>query len=128
MDNSFGMQIIIMILEGIVPIAITAFGILIYNFLKKKGASEDQLQLLDRAYGYLQKAVISTNQVWVDALKQSNGHLTKEQQAEARRQTEETFKAMITETVQLAIETAYGSIDQYLAANLEAAVGTIKKS
>ena len=74
----------------------------------------------------LTKAVTSTNQIWVDAIKQSEGKLTAEQQAEAREKTIEIFKEMITESVKLAIEAAYGSVDKWLDLNLESAVGEVK--
>ena len=105
-----------------------AFGFLIRNWLKNKGAKEEELALLETAYEYLVRAVTNTNQVWVDALKNSEGHLTEEQQAEARKKTEEAFKAMLTDTIKLAIEAAYGSVDKWLAINLEAAVGQVKSA
>ena len=126
MDGNFWNEILVMVLEALVPTAIIAAGILLKNWLKKKGATEEQIMLLDTGYNYLVRAVINTNQVWVDALKDSGGRLTEEQQAEARKKTEEAFKAMLTDAVKLAIETAYGSVDKWLDINLEAAVGEVK--
>lgn len=74
----------------------------------------------------LTKAVISTNQIWVDAIKQSEGKLSIEQQVEAREKTIQIFKEMITENVKLAIEAAYGSVEKWLDLNLESAVGEVK--
>ena len=126
MDTKYWYDLLAMLLEGIVPVIMIAFGFLIRNWLKNKGAKEEELALLETAYEYLVRAVTNTNQVWVDALKNSEGRLTEEQQAEARKKTEEAFKAMLTDTIKLAIEAAYGSVDRWLAINLEAAVGEVK--
>jgi hypothetical protein len=126
MEGNFWYEILIMILEALVPAAIIVGGVLLKNWLKKKGATEEQLMLLDTAYDYLVRAVNNTNQVWVDALKSSGGRLTEEQQAEARKKTEEAFKAMLTDAVELAIKAAYGSVEKWLEANMEAAVGEVK--
>ena len=128
MDTKYWYDLLAMLLEGIVPVIMIAFGFLIRNWLKNKGVKEEELALLETAYEYLVRAVTNTNQVWVDALKNSEGHLTEEQQAEARKKTEEAFKAMLTDTIKLAIEAAYGSVDKWLAINLEAAVGQVKSA
>ena len=128
MDTKYWYDLLAMLLEGIVPVIMIAFGFLIRNWLKNKGVKEEELALLETAYEYLVRAVTNTNQVWVDALKKSEGHLTEEQQAEARKKTEEAFKAMLTDTIKLAIEAAYGSVDKWLAINLEAAVGQVKSA
>lgn len=128
MDTKYWYDLLAMILEGIVPVIMITLGFLIRNWLKNKGAKEEELVLLETAYEYLVRAVTNTNQVWVDALKNSEGRLTEEQQAEARKKTEEAFKAMLTDTIKLAIEAAYGSVDKWLAINLEAAVGQVKSA
>lgn len=118
--------IIAMLLEELVPLACLVVGVLVIRWLKKKGVQQDELNYIQTAYSMLTKAVMNTNQVWVDAIKQSEGKLTVEQQAEAREKTIEIFKEMITESVKLAIEAAYGSVDKWLDLNLESAVGEVK--
>ena len=118
--------IIAMLLEKLVPLACLVVGVLVIRWLKKKGVKEDELNYIQTAYSMLTKAVMNTNQVWVDAIKQSEGKLTAEQQAEARERTTEIFKEMITESVKLAIEAIYGSVDKWLDLNLESAVGEVK--
>lgn len=118
--------IIAMLLEKLVPLACLVIGVLVIRWLKKKGVQQDELNYIQTAYSMLTKAVMNTNQVWVDAIKQSEGKLTVEQQAEAREKTIEIFKEMITESVKLAIEAAYGSVDKWLDLNLESAVGEVK--
>lgn len=118
--------IIVMLLEKLVPLACLVVGVLVIRWLKKKGVQQDELNYIQTAYSMLTKAVMNTNQVWVDAIKQSEGKLTAEQQAEARERTIEIFKEMITESVKLAIEAIYGSVDKWLDLNLESAVGEVK--
>ena len=119
-------SIIVMILEGMIPLVFLVLGVLLVRWLKKKGVQEDELNYIQTAYSMLTKAVMSTNQIWVDAIKQSEGKLTAEQQAEAREKTTKIFKEMITENVKLAIEAAYGSVEKWLDLNLESAVGEVK--
>lgn len=118
--------IIAMLLEELVPLACLVVGVLVIRWLKKKGVQQDELNYIQTAYSMLTKAVMNTNQIWVDAIKQSEGKLTVEQQAEARERTIEIFKEMITESVKLAIEAIYGSVDKWLDLNLESAVGEVK--
>ena len=119
-------SIIAMILEGFIPLVFLVLGVLLVRWLKKKGVKEDELNYIQTAYSMLTKAVTSTNQIWVDAIKQSEGKLTAEQQAEAREKTTKIFKEMITENVKLTIEAAYGSVEKWLDLNLESAVGEVK--
>lgn len=119
-------SIIVMLLEKLVPLACLVVGVLVIRWLKKKGVQQDELNYIQTAYSMLTKAVMNTNQVWVDAIKQSEGKLTVEQQAEAREKTIEIFKEMITENVKLAIEAIYGSVEKWLDLNLESAVGEVK--
>ena len=118
--------IVAMLLEKLVPLACLVVGVLVIRWLKKKGVQQDELNYIQTAYSMLTKAVMNTNQVWVDAIKQSEGKLTAEQQAEARERTIEIFKEMITESVKLSIEAIYGSVDKWLDLNLESAVGEVK--
>lgn len=124
--NEFWMNLIAEILEKLVPIACLAFGSWIVVKLRKAGAKETEIQYFEVAYDFLTKAVINTNQTWVDAIKAAEGKLTEEQQEKARQKTIEIFKQMITDNVKLAIEAAYGSIDNWIMLNLESAVGEIK--
>ena len=119
-------SILAMLLEGMIPLVCLVCGVLLIRWLKKKGVQEDELKYIQTAYSMLTKAVISTNQIWVDAIKQSEGRLSVEQQAEAREKTTEIFKEMITENVKFAIEAAYGSVEKWLDLNLESAVGEVK--
>lgn len=124
--NEFWMEVLIMVLDGLLPILCLALGTWVIVKLKKAGAKDEQIKYFELAYDYLTKAVINTNQTWVDAIKATEGHLTEQQQAEAREKTIQIFKEMITENVKIAIEAVYGSIDNWIMLNLESAVGEIK--
>ena len=126
MDEQFWLNILATILETLVPIAVIAVGILIRNAVKKAGATKEQLALIDGAYEILARAARKTNQIWVEAMKMAQGGLTEEQQAQARAETIATFKEMITEAMQFAIEKAYGSLDKWIEMNLESAVNEVK--
>lgn len=119
-------SILAMFLEGMIPLVCLVCGVLLVRWLKKKGVQEDEINYIQAAYSLLTKAVMSTNQIWVDTIKKTEGKLTKEQQAAAREKTTEIFKEMITENVKLAIEAAYGSVEKWLDLNLESAVGEVK--
>lgn len=126
MDSNFWYGLLATFLEGMVPLAIIAVGILIKNVLKKYNATKEQITLVEGAYDILARAARITNQTWVDAIKEAGGKLTEEQAAEARERTVEIFKSMITEAMLYAIEQAYGSIDKWINLNLEAAVNEVK--
>lgn len=124
--QEYSLVILVTVLESLLPLALAAVGVWFFNFLKKKGVKEEQIVLLEEAWLLLTRAVTNTNQLWVDAVKNNSGRLTEEQQAAARAETERIFKEMLTETVQFAIEAAYGSLEKYLATHMEAAVGQVK--
>ncbi len=126
MDSNFWYGLLATFLEGMVPLAIIAVGILIKNVLKKNNATKEQIALVEGAYDILARAARITNQTWVDAIKEAGGKLTEEQAAEARERTIEIFKSMITEAMLYAIEQAYGNIDKWIDLNLEAAVNEVK--
>ena len=126
MDSKFWYGLLATFLEGMVPLAIIAAGILIKNVLKKYNASKEQLALVEGAYDILARAARTTNQLWVDAIKEAGGKLTEEQAKKAREDTIEIFKGMITEAMLYAIEQAYGNIDKWIDLNLEAAVNEVK--
>lgn len=113
-------------LEGLVPLVVVVLTGLITYWLKKRDATEKQRGYIMDAWDLLCKAVISTNQTWVDALKRSGGGLTEEQQAEARVKTRTTFYQLLTDEVSLALVAAYGSVEDWFDNMLESAVGDVK--
>ena len=127
MDSNFWMGLLATFLEGMVPLAIIAVGVLIKNALKKANASKEQLALIEGAYDILARAARTTNQIWVEAIKEAGGKLTEEEAAQAREDTIQTFKSMLTEAMAYAIEQAYGSIDKWIDLNLESAVNEVKE-
>lgn len=123
---AFWMELLAIVLEALVPVVCAVVGVLLIKWLKEKGVKEDEIQYFENAYDLLVKAVLTTNQTWVDSIKSAGNGLSKEQQEEARQKTIETFKAMLTDEVELAIEKIYGSIDRWIELNLESAVGLAK--
>jgi len=121
------MDAVIRILERVIPLAMLVLGILILRWAKKKGANDDLLSYLALGYDALKKAVLNTNQTWVDALKKNHGTLTDEEKAEARERTIAYFKMLLTEEVEIAIDALYGGVDNWLNLYLESAVGEVHK-
>lgn len=126
MDEKFLWQLFIQFSPQILELIILVAGLLIINAFKKQGASKEQIALIESAYEILTRAARTTNQIWVEAIKKAGGKLTEEEAEQARKDTIETFKQMITEAMQFAIEQAYGSIDKWIELNLESAVNSVK--
>lgn len=128
MNEQFWFSMLTMVLEALVPLAISVIGYYITKFLKEHNATTEQIEFVNDAYAILARAARRTNQVYVNELKKANGSLNKKQQEEARQLTIELFKGMITEATQLSIEKLYGSVDNWLDLNLESAVNEVKSS
>lgn len=126
MDEKFLWQLFVQFSPQILELIILIAGLLIINAFKKQGASKEQIALIESAYEILTRAARTTNQIWVEAIKKAGGKLTEEEAEQARKDTIETFKQMITEAMQFAIEQAYGSIDKWIELNLESAVNSVK--
>ena len=126
MDEKFLWQLFVQFSPQILELIILVAGLLIINAFKKQGASKEQIALIESAYEILTRAARTTNQIWVEAIKKAGGKLTEEEAEQARKDTIETFKQMITEAMQFAIEQAYGSIDKWIELNLESAVNSVK--
>lgn len=126
MDKNFLWQLFVQFSPQILELIILVAGLLIINAFKKQGASKEQIALIENAYEILTRAARTTNQIWVEAIKEAGGKLTEEEAEQARKDTIETFKQMITEAMQFAIEQAYGSIDKWIELNLESAVNSVK--
>lgn len=119
-------KILQMVLEILVP-AVIGLGVLIAKkYLSDKVKDDTLREGLNDAIDLLGRAARDTNQTYVDAIKNSGNGLTPEQAAIARQKTKELFEQLVTDLAREAIETAYGSIDNYINLNLEAAVASIK--
>lgn len=126
MDTEFFASLFVEFAPRILELVLLVLGVLIINALRKQGASKEQLALVEEAYELLSRAARTTNQIWVEAIKESNGKLTEEEAARARQETIEAFKGMITEAMAFAIEKLYGSVDEWIEMNLESAVNEVK--
>ena len=126
MDTEFLYDLFVQFAPQIIELIILAVGILIVNGLRKQGANKEQIALVEEAYAILSRAARTTNQVWVEAIKEAGGKLSEEEAAKARADTIRVFKEMITESMVFAIEKLYGSVDKWIELNLESAVNEVK--
>lgn len=127
MDTEFLYDLFVQFAPQIVELIILVVGILIVNGLRKQGANKEQIALVEEAYAILSRAARTTNQVWVEAIKEAGGKLSEEEAAKARADTIRVFKEMITESMVFAIEKLYGSVDKWIEMNLESAVNEVKE-
>ena len=72
------------------------------------------------------KAVIATNQTYVEALK-AQGNFDKDAQIEALNRTRNAVLATLTEEAQMYLQPAIGDIEEYIRVGIEAAVNEQKK-
>lgn len=126
MDTEFLYDLFVQFAPQIIELIILVVGILIVNGLRKQGANKEQIALVEEAYAILSRAARTTNQVWVEAVKEAGGKLSEEEAAKARADTIRVFKEMITESMVFAIEKLYGSVDKWIELNLESAVNEVK--
>ena len=126
MDTEFLMMLLADYGPRFLELLLIAFGIWLVNMLRKQGATKEQLALVEEAYAILQRAARNTNQIWVEAIKETGGKLSEEDAAKAREDTIKVFKEMITESMELALEKLYGSVDKWIEMNLESAVNEVK--
>lgn len=127
MDTEFLYDLFVQFAPQIIELIILVVGILIVNGLRKQGANKEQIALVEEAYAILSRAARTTNQVWVEAIKEAGGKLSEEEAAKARADTIRVFKEMITESMVFAIEKLYGSVDKWIEMNLESAVNEVKE-
>ena len=126
MDTEYLLMLFADYAPRFLELILIAFGIWLINTLRKQGATKEQLALVEEAYAILQRAARNTNQVWVEAIKEAGGKLSEEEAAKAREDTIKVFKQMITESMELALEKLYGSVDNWIEMNLESAVNEAK--
>ena len=104
MDKEYFLMLFAEYAPRFLELILIAFGIWLVNMLRKQGATKEQLALVEEAYAILQRAARNTNQVWVEAIKETGGKLSEEDAAKAREDTIKVFKSMITEAMEFAIE------------------------
>ena len=93
---------------------------------ERLGIDADLLnKYIDMAEDAVYKAVMETNQTFVDALKKES-NFTKEAQAEALNKAIDTAKANITEEAKKVLIEAYGDLNKYLTTSIEALIRTTK--
>lgn len=121
-------EFLLTLLQSLIIAAVPVVATYLCRFLNAKSAqvqqyirSEEAKELLKEAVEAVTTAVIGTNQTYVDALKAS-GEFTVDNQKEAFKKSYETAVAIMTTEAKDFIAKAYGSLDEWLAAQIEAAV------
>lgn len=109
----------------LVPLIVVALGSIIIAWAKKRGAKQETLNLIEEAWALLSKCVLSVNQTLVDGWKIAGG-LTDEQKIAAKQACIAAFEELLSDSMRLAIETTYGSLDKWLDTALEATVQEVK--
>ena len=96
------------------------------QLIKEKEQKELLISVINRASDIVEKAVIKTNQTYVDALKNSES-FDKTSQKEAFNKTFDAVKELLTEETTNAIEEIYGNVDSYISMLIENFVRQEKK-
>lgn len=89
--------------------------------LKQKTTDETQKRYLDLLEKYVIYAVVTTNQTYVNALKES-GTFDLEAQKEAFRRTKDAVLELLTEDMQQLLGTVVGDLDTYVNNLIESTV------
>lgn len=116
-------MIIAQALEALVPLIITILGVLLVNYLKSRGVKDDYIKTIDQAYALLADCINYTNQTYVDALKKE-GAFDKQAQLIAFEKTKDRFYRLCSEEMELAINTAYNSLNEWLQVIIESNIYT----
>lgn len=116
------------LLQAVIIAAVPVITTYLCKFLNTKKAettekvkNDTAKTLLSEAFDAVSKAVTSTNQTYVDALKKS-GTFTVENQKEALQKSYETALQIMRQEAKDFIATAYGSLDTWLTTQIEAQV------
>ena len=115
------LQSVIIAAVPVVTIYVCSFFSAIGKQAKERAEAESAKNLIDDAVDAVNTAVISTSQVYVEALKKS-GNFNIENQKEAFRMSYNTAVSIMTDEVKEFIDNAYGSLDNWLWPQIEAAV------
>lgn len=125
-------EVLLTLLQAVTIAAVPVITTYLCNFLKtKKEEAKAKIEndtataLVDDALDAVVKAVAATNQTYVDALKNSNS-FSPENQREAFQRAYDTACQLITKEATDYIEKAYGSLNDWLTAQIEAQVKASK--
>lgn len=125
-------EFILALLQAVIIAAVPIITTYLCKFLNtKKTETTEKVKndtaktLLAEAFDAVSKAVTSTNQTYVDALKKS-GTFTVENQKEALQKSYDTALQIMRQEAKDFITTAYGSLNTWLTTQIEAQVKTQK--
>ena len=121
-------EALLTLLQAVITAAVPVLTVYLCKFLstKKKEAitmteNETAKMLIDGAMSAVEKAVAVTNQTYVDVLKRQ-GTFSIENQKEAFQKSYDTAVALMTQEAADYIEKVYGSVANWLTAQIEAQV------
>ncbi len=127
-------EIFLTLLQSVMIAAVPVITAYLCSFIHTKNLqakqnidNEEAKKLLDDAEKAVTTAVISTNQTYVDTLKQS-GQFTVENQKEAFQKSFDTAMSIMTQETRDFIEAAYGSLADWLTTQIEAKVKVNKSA
>lgn len=125
-------EALLTLLQAVIAAAVPVITAFLCNYLNAKKeeakaitANETVKALIDSALDAVEKAVAVTNQTYVDTLKKS-GTFTVENQHEAFQRSYDTAKQLLTKEAAEYIEIAYGGLQEWLTAQIEAQVKASK--
>lgn len=84
--------------------------------------------LLDSAEKVINNAVLTTNQTFVDSIKQGGNKLSQEQASEAFEKTKSAVLSVLNDDTKKAITDTYSSIDEWLMLKIESAIAELKSA
>ncbi|MBQ4121568.1 MAG: hypothetical protein IJD35_06095 [Clostridia bacterium] len=127
-------EFLLTLLQSVIIAAVPVITAFVCSYIHTKNVqakqnidSEEAKNLLDDAERAVTTAVISTNQTYVDTLKQS-GQFTVENQKEAFQKSFDTAMSIMTQEAKDFIEKAYGSLTDWLTTQIEAKVKVNKSA
>ena len=125
-------EFLLTLLQGVIIAAVPVVAGFVCKFLDTKGKEiaqrikdENAKRLFEEAVDAVDVAVVSTTQTYVEALKKSNQFNTENQKI-AFQMSYDTAVSIMTQEAKDFIAAAYGSLNGWLTAQIEAAVNLNK--
>ena len=126
--QDFFTSLLLAVISAAVPVIAAFFVSYIKKAKENIAASTDDIKMqgyLEEIMNAISDAVAATSQTYVDALKKNNEFSEENQRAALQKSLEEAKKLLTAEAAAF-LRRAYGDLDAYLIANIEAEVRTQK--
>lgn len=125
MDGEIIKEVLLSALQTIIVVSVpilTTYAVKYLNALKlniqQKSKSEIVDKLVEKAYAYLECAVVETTETYVKSLKQ-DGNFSVDEQKEAFEKTKQRFEEVVTDEMIDAIKSTTGSYEAWIASMVE---------